>query len=228
MTSTILATSDTVEHANNAIRDLTEAGYNRSDIGLALHDPENRYSPYLEEAVTGSEGAGFGAIIGSLFGAVVGLAAITVPGVGPIIAAGPLGAAIGALAGAGIGAAGGAVTGGITASLVKLGIDEEDAHYYAESLRQGAALVSVTAHEVDADRALRILRSHNPIDIDKRVAQWRARGWDQYDPMVDPFTAEQRAEMEREREFDDEPLTPNEEYEQYEQYEDTARKYPRY
>jgi hypothetical protein len=88
----------------------------------------------------------------------------------------------------------------------------------------------VTAHEVDADRAFEILRKHNPVDMDKRVAQWRARGWDQYDPMVDPFTSEQRAEMERERaeldrDYDREFETPEEEYEEYE---GTVRKYPRY
>lgn len=192
MTSTVLATFDTVEHANSAITDLVSAGFKREDIGLALQDRENAYSTYAgagDGDVSGGEGAGFGAIMGGLLGAVVGLGAIVIPGIGPIIAAGPLSAALGALAGAGIGAASGAVTGGITASLVDMGIPEEDADIYAESVRQGAALVSVTAHDVDADRASHILRSHNPINIDQRVAQWRARGWTGFDPMTDPYTA---------------------------------------
>ncbi len=190
MTSTILATFDSVEHANAAISDLIGAGFKREDIGLALRDADNAYETYVADGdVSGGEGAGFGAIMGGLLGAVVGLGAIAIPGVGPIIAAGPLAAALGALTGAGIGAATGAVTGGITASLVDLGVPEEDAHYYAESVRQGAALVSVTAHDVDVDRATSILNSHNPVDIDQRVAQWRARGWTGFDPMTDPYTA---------------------------------------
>jgi hypothetical protein len=190
MTSTILATFDTVEHANSAISELISAGFKREDIGLALQDPDNTYATYVGDSdVSGGEGAGFGAIMGGLLGAVVGLGAITIPGIGPIIAAGPLAAALGALTGAGIGAASGAVTGGLTASLVDMGVTEEDANYYAESVRQGSALVSVTAHDVDVDRATRILNSHNPIDIDQRVAQWRTRGWTGFDPMTDPYTA---------------------------------------
>jgi hypothetical protein len=199
MTSTVLATFDRLEDARNAVHELQESGFDRSDIGLALYDAENAYTPYIED-VSGAEGMSFGAVVGSLFGAVVGLAAITIPGVGPVIAAGPLAAAIGALTGAGIGAASGAVTGGISASLIKLGVPEEDTHYYAESLRQGAALVSVTAYETDSDRAAYLLRKHNPVDIEKRIAQWRARGWSAYDPMVDPFTAEELAELDDTRE----------------------------
>ncbi|MEQ8672611.1 MAG: general stress protein [Aggregatilineales bacterium] len=213
MTSTVLATFDSSEDAHDAIHDLTESGFNRSDIGLAVYDRDNKYV----EDISGSEGAGIGAVAGSIFGGIVGLAAITIPGVGPVIAAGPLAAAIGALAGAGVGAASGAVTGGITGSLVKFNVPEDEADYYAESLRQGAALVSVTAHEFDADRAMAILRDHNPIDIDKRVAQWRARGWDGYDPKVDPFTAEQRAEFnaEYDADFETPAVTSDDEVEEY-------------
>lgn len=213
MTSTVLATFDNLEDAHEAIHDLTEAGFNRSDIGLAMYDPDNKYSDFDDEDISGAEGAGIGAVAGGIFGAVIGLAAITIPGVGPVVAAGPLAAAIGALTGAGVGAASGAVTGGITGSLVKLGVPEEDTHYYAESLRQGSALVSVTAHEFDADRAMQILRDHRPVDIDKRVAQWRARGWDGYDPKVDPFTAEERATLNSERQ--NSVLTTDEEADEY-------------
>ncbi|GAB4514604.1 MAG: hypothetical protein OHK0046_16950 [Anaerolineae bacterium] len=191
MASTILATFDSIEHARDAVRDLTDSGFDRSDIGLAVYDVNNEYGDYVSEDVKGDEGAGFGATFGSIFGALVGLAAITLPGIGPVIAAGPLAAAFGALAGAGVGAAAGAVTGGITASLIKMGVPEEEAHYYAESVRRGSALVSVTATEFDAERAERILQTHNPVDLDRRVAQWRARGWNNsFDPKVDPYTAE--------------------------------------
>ena len=213
MTSTVLATFDHIDDANDAIQDLMESGFNRSDIGLAVYDRDNKYV----EDISGAEGAGIGAVAGSIFGGIIGLAAITIPGVGPVIAAGPLAAAIGALTGAGVGAASGAITGGITGSLVKFNVPEDETHYYAESLRQGAALVSITAREFDVDRAMHILHEHNPIDIDKRITQWRARGWDGYDPKVDPFTAEQRAEVNAEYNMDVEtPLvTPDDEVEEY-------------
>jgi hypothetical protein len=221
MTSTILATFDDIENARDAIADLTDAGYRREDIGFAVYHSGKQYAENLEADVSAAEGAGFGAIVGSLFGAAIGLAAITIPGVGPVIAAGPLAAAIGALTGAGIGAASGAVTGGITGSLVRLGVSAVDAAYHAESSRLGAALVSVTVYEHDAERALYLLQKHDPIDIDKRVAQWRARGWSGYDPMVDPFKAEERYELER----DNAILTPDEEYDEFDEYLD--EEYPR-
>lgn len=192
MTSTILATFADSQTANNAIRDLTDAGFNRSDIGLAVYDAEHGV---VAEDVNGADGAGVGAVAGSIFGAVVGLAAITIPGIGPVIAAGPLAAAMGALAGAGIGAASGAMTGGIVASLIDLGIPEEDAHTYAESLKRGAALVSVNANDVDADRAVYLLQTHNPIDIDRQVAQWREEGWSGFDPKVAPYTDDKGAKI---------------------------------
>jgi hypothetical protein len=199
MSSTILATFDRIDDANNAVRALMDAGFKRGDIGLAVYNPADdttHVGILNEEDVSGAEGATIGATFGSVFGAVAGLAAIAIPGIGPVIAAGPLAAVLGAAAGAGIGAVSGAVTGGITASLVSFGVPEEDAHYYAESLRRGAALVSVTAHDVDADRAAHILRQHNPIDVDKRVSQWRNRGWAGFDPAVEGYKSEDRVEAE--------------------------------
>ena len=192
MSSTVLATFDDVEAARKAIADLTDAGFNRGDIGLAVYDQNGKYSE------PDADGASVGGLFGAVLGAAVGLVAITIPGVGPVIAAGPLAAAFGAVTGAGVGAVAGLATGGLTDWLVGLGVPEEDAHYYAESLRRGAALVSVTAHQSDVDRAIHILQSNKPVDID---------------PMVDPYTAEGRAEADYtdDGEMWDEETTPAEE-----------------
>jgi hypothetical protein len=219
MTSTILTTYSTVEDAQAAIRDLTEAGFDSADIGLATHNMDN---VYYDEDVSGGEGAGFGATIGTVFGAVAGLVAITIPGVGPVIAAGPLAAALGAITGAGIGAVSGAVTGGITAALVNLGVPEEDANYYAESLRRGSALVSLNVYDNDADRAEAILQMHNPVDIDRRVAHWTSSGWSRFDPDVDPLTADQMA---KERMMDEGPVMSGNT--DREADDDDVRRYPR-
>jgi uncharacterized membrane protein len=216
MRETVLALYDDLETAQAAVRDLVAAGYERGDVGLAVNDVEGRYSRYVHkeddvaiqqlvnEDVSGSEGAGFGAIIGGLTGIVAGLTAIVIPGVGPIIAAGPLAAALGGATGGVIGAAAGAVTGGVTASLIDMGVPDEAADYYAESLRRGSALVTVTVHEERAQDAIDILRRHNPFDIEQRVTQWRMRGWRGFDPKSDPYTAVDLAE---ERKHDSDPTT---------------------
>jgi hypothetical protein len=211
MSNTILATYDRLSDAQRAVDALVSAGYNRSDIGLATqdtrqnatsgdYDTTNTYrttdDTYNAEDISGSEGASIGAVFGTMVGAVAGLAAIAIPGVGPIIAAGPLSAVLGAAAGAGIGAASGAITGGITASLVRIGVPEEDADYYAESLRRGSTLVSVTVMDDDT-HAEDILRQYNPVDVDSRVSQWRESGWSGFDAATEGYKSPDRIRAEQ-------------------------------
>jgi hypothetical protein len=114
---------------------------------------------------------------------------LAIPGIGPIVAAGPLAAA---LAGAGVGAVAGGLIGGLTGA----GVSEEDANYYAESVRRGGALVTVRADDARADEAARIMRTHGAVDIERRADQWRSEGWTRHDPSASPYSVEQ---MERER-----------------------------
>jgi hypothetical protein len=228
MTSTILATFKTVETAQAAINDLTNAGILSDNIGLATYkgDHISTSTDVAEmDDVQSGEGAGFGATVGTVVGAVAGLVAITIPGIGPVIAAGPLAAALGAITGAGIGAVSGAVAGGITAALVNFGVPEEDANYYAESLRRGHALVSVNVTtDAEADRATQILNSHYPIDINNRMENWRESGWTGFDPLVAPLTAE---EIARERELGDDSYARGATEQEQREYENATRKYPR-
>jgi hypothetical protein len=201
MAQTILAVFNSLEDAQAAVRELTSGGYDRSDIGLAARDIGNRAEHYVkgevsgEDNVDGPEGAGFGALVGGLTGLVLGLTAITIPGIGAVIAAGPLAAVLGGATGAAIGATAGAVTGGVAASLIDLGVPEDHAEYYAESVRRGSALVSVTVRDNDAaNRAMVILRNHRPVDVERRATQWKMKGWKGFDPAADPYTSVDLAE----------------------------------
>lgn len=215
---TVLAVYDSYDTANNAVRDLVDAGFSRSVIGLAANDVTGEYAHLAtDEDVTGSEGAGFGAAVGGVTGAVASLAAIVIPGVGPIIAAGPLVALLGGATGAVVGAAAGAVAGGLAASLIHLGIPDEDAGVYAETVRRGGALVTVTTTtDEEADKATSVLRSHHPVDMDRRVSQWRETGWKGYDPQAEPY---KHHELLKEREMypGDTSSIPDD---------DTVRRYP--
>jgi uncharacterized membrane protein len=66
-------------------------------------------------------------------------AALTVPGFGPLVAAGILASALG-------GAVIGAATGGLVGALVQLGLPEEEARFYEEQLRAGHPVVTVKAN----------------------------------------------------------------------------------
>jgi hypothetical protein len=81
-------------------------------------------------------GAASGAVLGGVVGWLAGIGALAIPGLGPLIAAGPI---MGMLAGAG--AAG--VAGGIVGSLVGMGIPEYEAKRYEGRVKAGGILLSV-------------------------------------------------------------------------------------
>lgn len=224
MTYTVFATYDNIKSGHKAIADLIGLGFHAKDIGVAVYDVKNDEIS-LSADVNSEEGAVTGATFGTFLGAVFGLVSITIPGVGPIIAAGPLTAALGALTGAGIGAASGAITGGLAAAFLNLGVSEDDAHYYAESLRRGMVLVMVQVYEGATDVAMRTLLKHKPVDIDQRVGEWSAEGWERFDPELEPYTAEgialQRRNLVPETGEHDWDVNAD-----YEEYRNTVRQYP--
>ncbi len=88
-----------------------------------------------------------------------GIGALAIPGVGPLIAAGPI---MAALSGAAVGAA----TGGIVGGLIGLGIPEIEAKRYAEKLEKGNYLIAVhTDESEDVDRAKKIFKTAGAEDI---------------------------------------------------------------
>jgi len=75
--------------------------------------------------------------------------------------------------------------------------DEEYGHY-AEAVRRGNSVVTVTASADVLDRAVKVMNEHNPVDIDRRVAAYRETGYERYDPNAPPYTSEEAAK-ERDR-----------------------------
>lgn len=200
MASTVVALYDDFASANAAVRDLVDNGFNRNDVSIVASDASGEYSRYLgtgtearidtgtsSTAEGASVGAGIGAVIGGLGGLLVGLGALAIPGIGPVVAAGPLAAALSALAGAGAGAVAGGVTGGLLGALMDLGVPRETAEYYAEGVRRGGHLVTVNTSDDMTNRAVEILNHHNPVDVNERVTQWRQSGWTGYDPNAEPY-----------------------------------------
>lgn len=188
MAKTIVALYDDFSTAQSVLQDLIDAGFSRENISLMASDATGEHTKnYTKdpagEDVTAGEGAGFGAVVGTL----IGLGVSLIPGIGPVIGAGPLAVALTA----GIGAAAGAITGGISAALIDLGVSEEDAPYYAEGLRRGGTLVSVTADDAWTDRVEEVLNRHHPIDIDHRAAYWRDTGWTGFSEEGTPYNADQ-------------------------------------
>lgn len=196
MTKTIAALYDDITHAHDAIRELTRNPHFVSDdISLVGQDADSRYSRYIKEfeidekivtPIEASAGAGAtaGTVVGGLVGLLAGMSLIVLPGAGPVLALGPIGAT---LAGAGVGAA----VGGLAGALVGVGIESSHAELYTEAVRRGSSLLLVRAREEHVDEAIEILKRHSPVDIEKRAEHWRDLGWTNFDAEAEPYNYEQ-------------------------------------
>jgi hypothetical protein len=104
-------------------------------------------------------GAGTGAVVGGTLGWLAGIGALAIPGVGPLIAAGPI---VAALAGVGVGGA----VGGLTGALVGMGIPEYEAKRYEGRVKEGGILLSVHCDSSDwTKKAKEILESTGADDV---------------------------------------------------------------
>jgi len=129
------------EAFDRALEALRGAGFRNSDISAIVPDRDVTTKDLAHEIHTKAPegvatGAAAGAAAGGMLGWLIGVGALAIPGVGPLVAAGPI---VAALAGAGaVGA-----TGGLVGALVGTGIPEVEAKRYAGRLREGGYLVSV-------------------------------------------------------------------------------------
>ena len=104
-------------------------------------------------------GATSGAVIGGGLGWLAGIGALAIPGLGPLIAAGPI---VAALAGVG---AGGAI-GGLAGALVGMGIPEYEAKRYEGRVKEGGILLSVHSDNSDwTSKAKDILKRTGADDV---------------------------------------------------------------
>ena len=125
---------------------LKASNFSNNDISVLLPDKSGTKDFAHEQHTKAPEGAATGGVTGGVLGGalgwLVGIGALAIPGVGPLIAAGPIMAALG-------GAAVGGAVGGITGALVGLGIPEYEAKRYEGKVRDGNVLISV--HTEDSD-----------------------------------------------------------------------------
>lgn len=199
MHKTIVALYDDYNHAQQAVRELVDNGISRDQISLMANNAGGQFGDVTTGMgeTTGTSataegagvGAGIGAALGGIGGLLVGLGALAIPGIGPVIAAGPLAAALGGVAGAGAGAVAGGAAGGILGALTDMGVNDEQASYYAEGVRRGGTLITVRADDHLASQAVDVLNRHNPIDVRNRVSDWQREGWSRFDEAAGPYVS---------------------------------------
>jgi hypothetical protein len=149
--------------AENGVDALRDAGYRTTDISVLLPENEGTKDFAHEKHTKAPEGtaagATSGAVIGGGLGWLAGIGALAIPGLGPLIAAGPI---VAALAGAGAGG----VLGGLTGALVGMGIPEYEAKRYEGRVKEGGILLSVHCDDSNwTKRAKEILERTGADDV---------------------------------------------------------------
>jgi len=149
MTKAVFCIAQNIDQTETIVTHLKTAGFSTDDISVLFPDKSTTHDFGHEKHTKAPEGAAIGGTVGlgtgAILGLLAGIGALAIPGVGPLIAAGPI---MAALSGAAVGAA----TGGLTGGLIGLGIPEYEAKRYEGKITSGNALISVhakTSEEID-------------------------------------------------------------------------------
>ena len=151
MASVVYCIANSDSQAVQIANRLRKSGFSASDISVlapdrsGVRDLGHQNTTKAPEGATA--GASSGALLGGALGWLAGVGMLAIPGVGPLIAAGPILATLS-------GAALGGTMGGMTGALIGAGIPEFEAQQYEGRLREGNILIAV--HAEDSDEASRI------------------------------------------------------------------------
>ena len=163
MKKSVVGIIETQTQAEAVVSELQNSGIPGGEISVLFPDKQGTKDFAHEHHTKAPEGAiagvGAGGVVGGTIGLLAGIGALAIPGVGPLIAAGPLMAALS-------GAAAGATLGGVAGALVGLGIPEIQAKTYEGKIRGGNILVAVhTEDSVHEKAAKAVLEKHGAHDV---------------------------------------------------------------
>jgi hypothetical protein len=94
MTKAVFCIAQNIDQAETIVHNLNTAGFSTNDISVLFPDKSTTKDFAHEKHTKAPEGAAIGGTVGLGTGAVLGLlagiGALAIPGVGPLIAAGPI------------------------------------------------------------------------------------------------------------------------------------------
>lgn len=161
--STVIGVFRDENAAERAVKALREKGFDENEISIIAKDDKGRTVQQQDMEVGDmgmgqeniADGTAWGGALGGIAGLLAGVGALAIPGIGPIVAAGPL-----------AGALSGAVTGGVAGGLIDLGIPEERGRQYESELKQGGILAVIETSDDKVNDASEILRDNGAKDVE--------------------------------------------------------------
>ncbi len=161
----LVALFPTDAEAAVAARGLHAVGVTRDEISIISrnHDEEASYAADMDGTPgTEIEDSRTAARLGELSGYLLAAIALVLPGIGPIVAAGPLAA--------GLGEAAGHVAGGIASALTGAGVSAGRAEALQAAVEAGAILLAVHTVESRVEAIRGVLAASGATDVE--IANW--------------------------------------------------------
>ncbi|MDU4959725.1 MAG: general stress protein [Sporomusaceae bacterium] len=146
--------------AEQAVSQLRSQGFSDQEINIVSKQGKQgqNQTEYAEDDI--SDGALTGGTLGGIGGLLLSAGALAIPGLGPIVAAGPIAAALS-----------GAVMGGIAGGLIDWGIPEEVSRRYENSVKQGGILAVIRTSAGSVNQAASILRQNGAKDVEAHTGK---------------------------------------------------------
>ncbi len=156
MLKTVIGLFDSRDQAEKAASDLRGSGFH-DEISILASDKGKMTENKTDAggATNISSGVSTGGLLGGLAGLGMGVGALAIPGIGPLIAAGPIS-----------GLLSGALTGGIAGGLIDWGIPADRGKFYEGKIREGKILASVRTDDKKVNSAADILRRNGARDVE--------------------------------------------------------------
>lgn len=158
MSKTVIGVFRSHDQAEKAVAELRDRGFEKEISIMAKEGQSYKGTDQNTKMFGGdslSDGATTGGVIGGIAGLAIGAGALAIPGIGPIIAAGPI-----------AGMLSGAATGGIAGGLADWGIPEDRSKFYEGKVKEGGIVATLRTDDDKIDSAADVLRKNGAQDVE--------------------------------------------------------------
>ena len=151
---TVIGVFESRDRAEIAVNTLRKQGFTTEEINIVSKKQKNQdQDGTYDDDIT--DGTLTGGTLGGIGGLLMGAGALMIPGLGPILAAGPIAAAVG-----------GAIAGGIAGGLIDWGIPAEASQRYEQEVAHGSILAIIRTDSAKVNSAAQILRQNGAKDVE--------------------------------------------------------------
>lgn len=152
---TIIGVFESRSNAERAVNSLRQQGFNNEEINIISKKQQEHNGSFDDNGDDGiMDGTLTGGTLGGIGGLLLGAGALVIPGIGPILAAGPIAAAIG-----------GAIAGGITGGLIDWGIPAEESQHYEQEVVHGSILAIIRTDSAKVNSVAQILKQNGAKEV---------------------------------------------------------------